>query len=191
MSIDVVDLTRRQDPVTGEFTVRVLPGQCFVTGDTVAVSTTLGSSIAACIRDAASGVGGVSHFLFPGTDVMSDEQCVRYGRSAMDELIRQVRQRSGGVATLEVKVFGGGSIVDRARDAACERSIRFVRGYLTDAGMEIVSEDLGGPHPRKIVYYPDTGRVLLRRMRRLQRGVVAEQEREYRINAGWALQDSA
>lgn len=186
---DSADITRLQDPVTGEISVRVMPGQYYVTDDAIAVATTLGSCVAACVRDPESGVGGLNHFMLPDSGAMSHEKCTRYGRSAMDTLIREVRYRSGGATALEVKVFGGGNVIDIASNPVGERNIEFVRGYLADAGVEIVSEDLGGPHPRKVVYYPATGRVLLRRMRRLQRGVVAAQEREFCINAGWELRD--
>ena len=184
---EFAEVARLRDPVTGEITVRVMPGQYYVTGDAVAVSTTLGSCVAACVRDPESGIGGLNHFMLPDSGAMSNERCTRYGQSAMDALIKQVRQRSGGATKLEVKVFGGGNVIDLASNPVGERNIAFVRGYLADAGVEIVSEDLGGPHPRKVVYYPATGRVLLRRMRRLQRGVVAAQEREFCINAAPTL----
>lgn len=182
---DLADITRSRDPVTGEFTVRVVPGRYYVSADAVAVSATLGSCVAACVRDPVSGVGGLNHFMLPDDGAVPQERCVRYGRAAMDTLIRAVRQRSGGANALEAKLFGGGNVTDLERNRRGERNAAFVRGYLADAGVAIVGEDLGGPHPRKVVYYPATGRVLLRRMRRLQRGVVAAEEREFRISAGW------
>ena len=91
---EFAEVTRLRDPVTGEVTVRVMPGQYYVTADTVAVSTTLGSCVAACVRDPASGIGGLNHFMLPDNGTMSTERCTRYGRSAMDALIRPVRQRS-------------------------------------------------------------------------------------------------
>ena len=40
---------------------KVLPGEYFVTGKGMLLVTVLGSCVAACVRDADSGIGGMNH----------------------------------------------------------------------------------------------------------------------------------
>src|ERR1700743_3012277 len=50
---------------TGRCTVKLLPGECYVTRQDEAIVTVLGSCISACIRDPESGLGGMNHFMLP------------------------------------------------------------------------------------------------------------------------------
>ncbi|MCB1632900.1 MAG: hypothetical protein KDI23_13820, partial [Pseudomonadales bacterium] len=59
------DLRVGWDSEHGTSMVRILPGEYFVTGDDQAISTVLGSCIAACIRCPALGIGGMNHFMLP------------------------------------------------------------------------------------------------------------------------------
>jgi chemotaxis protein CheD len=48
--------------------VHIVQGEFFVTDDpSVVVATLLSSCVAACVRDPVAGVGGMNHFLLPGT----------------------------------------------------------------------------------------------------------------------------
>ena len=49
--------------------IRVLPGDYYVTGDPSAtIVTVLGSCVAACIRNPATGFGGLNHFMLPESE---------------------------------------------------------------------------------------------------------------------------
>ena len=43
------------------------------------------------------------------------------------------------------------------------RNIDFVRQYVQDEGFNVVGEDLGDIYPRKVVYFPDTGKIRVKR----------------------------
>ena len=46
--------------------VKLLPGEYFVSGDDIVLSTVLGSCVAACMWDRTAKVGGMNHFMLPG-----------------------------------------------------------------------------------------------------------------------------
>jgi chemotaxis protein CheD len=145
-------------------TIRVNPGGHYVTSkNNEMITTVLGSCIAACIRDPVAGVGGMNHFMLPAsaTGAWGDaDASMRFGNFAMERLINDILCCGGQRHNLEVKVFGGGSIM--AGGAAIGfRNADFVETYLREEGLRIASSHLRGPHARRINFYPLTGRVRL------------------------------
>lgn len=126
--------------------------------------TILGSCVSACIRDPVIGVGGMNHFLLPSTS-LEDGLNARYGSFAMEELINAILKLGGRKDRLEVKVFGGGNVI-KSSALIGDKNVMFVRKYLADEGIKIASEDLGGTQPRRLHYYPHSGKVMMRRLNR-------------------------
>jgi chemotaxis protein CheD len=53
------------DPAEGITTIKILPGEFYVTKLDERIETVLGSCISACVRDPIAGVGGMNHFMLP------------------------------------------------------------------------------------------------------------------------------
>lgn len=51
---------------------KILPGEYFVTTRDMLLVTTLGSCVAACIRDRSNGIGGMNHFMLPENSQKQD-----------------------------------------------------------------------------------------------------------------------
>jgi len=165
---------------------KILPGEYYVTREEELVTTVLGSCVSACIRDRRLGLGGMNHFMLPGSDSgeLGGELdplsvATRYGSFAMEHMINEILKHGGRKANLEAKIFGGGSIMQNLSDVGA-RNIKFVKEYLETEGIALVSEDVGDIHPRKVVYFPRTGRALVRRLRHLHNDNVVRQEKAYR-----------
>lgn len=60
-----------------------------------------------------------------------------------------------------------------------ERNISFVRQYLFDENFTIAAEDLGGIYPRKVLFFPDTGAVKVRKLRDVSNDTLIRREQEY------------
>ncbi|MEM6490875.1 MAG: chemoreceptor glutamine deamidase CheD, partial [Pseudomonadota bacterium] len=91
----VLGRARYFDAQLGAYVVKVPPGDHYVTKATdERVATTLGSCVAACIRDPSAGVGGLNHFLLPGdpraADPSGPNAGMRYGQNAMERLVNDV-----------------------------------------------------------------------------------------------------
>jgi len=150
------------DPALGKTVIRILPGECYLTGNPEEMLVTvLGSCVAACARDPLIGVGGMNHFMLPddgGTHEPTAAGRLRYGRYAMEALINGLLEAGGQKSRLEIKVFGG---ADFAYSSTPIGSLNgaFMRRYLRDRDMPCLAADLGGDVPRRVCYAPDTGKV--------------------------------
>lgn len=170
----------------GVYSARLSPGEYYVTKSDEAVATTLGSCIAACIRDSVSGIGGMNHFMLPATDAAASNPwkaaglgaSARYGNFAMEHLINGILRTGGRRENLEAKIFGGGRVMAKMSDVGM-RNILFVREYLKTERVRLVAEDVGDIYPRMVVYFPVTGEAKVKRLRSLHNNVIAIQEGSY------------
>ena len=48
-----------------------------------------------------------------------------------------------------------------------QRNITFVREYLRTEGLQVIAEDVGDIHPRKVYYLPSLGKVRMQKLRAL------------------------
>jgi chemotaxis protein CheD len=160
---------RYRDPRFEETAIKVFPGEHHVTGsDSEMLVTILGSCVSACIRDPLIAVGGMNHFMLPesqgpGWDGVSAS--MRYGNVAMERLINDILSRGGARQRLEIKVFGGGNVMGGTTNIG-HRNADFVQDYLAAENLPIAAEHLRGNLPRRIHYFPTTGRVLLLELQR-------------------------
>jgi chemotaxis protein CheD len=169
---------RYYDAKAEETVIKIFSGGYYVTDQPAEVIVTiLGSCVAACIRDPIKKIGGMNHFLLPASEG-KDGQSMRFGSYAMELLINELMKRGADRNRLEVKVFGGGRVVPGLSDVG-DRNIQFVLNFLKDEEIKVVSQDLGGDYPRRIHYYPETGRVLLRKLRRVEDLEIADREKTY------------
>jgi chemotaxis protein CheD len=137
--------------------VQVTQGETYVTGAANEVLTTvLGSCIAACIRDPQAGVGGMNHFLL-AQGQGADQDAMRYGVNAMEILINGLLARGAVRGRLEAKLFGGAAVIVGLSDVGAGNA-RFARAYLEAEGIALAGGDTGGIQPRRVQYWPLTGR---------------------------------
>ncbi len=159
----------------------ILPGEFFVSQDPMIVYTVLGSCVSACVRDPIAKIGGMNHFMLPkpkdgGSDSWGES--TRYGSYAMESLINEILQRGGIKSRLEVKLFGAGKIYDGNIDVGA-RNAEWVLEFLRTEGLAACKTDLGDVFPRKVYYFTESGRVLLKKIERVKNNTIAEREHEY------------
>lgn len=169
------------DPTQGVPTTRVQPAGFVATGDDQALVTLLGSCVAACLYDNTAGVGGMNHFLLPEGAAACDGVPARYGIHAMELLINALLKLGARRNRLNAKVFGGGNVLRGfAIDPVGTRNARFVLSYLDAERIPVIAQDLGDVHPRKVVFFPRTGRTLVRRLPPVQHDAIVRAETAYR-----------
>jgi chemotaxis protein CheD len=150
-------LRKYRNPRDGLMHVQLTLGDTYVTADPEEVLTTiLGSCIAACIRDAVAGIGGMNHFLLPDGN-SGDRRARCYGINAMELLINDILKHGGDRRRLEAKLFGGANVVAALTDVG-SRNIAFARQFLNDEGITVVGGDVGGELARRIQFAPASGR---------------------------------
>ena len=174
---------RYRDPRFDAIAVKVFPGDHYVTAiaDEMLV-TILGSCVTACIRDPLAAVGGMNHFMLPeatgaGWDTASAS--MRYGNVAMERLINDILARGGARQRLEIKVFGGGNVMNGTTNIG-HRNAEFVEEYLAAENLTIAAHHLRGNLPRRVHYFPLTGKVMLLELHRTEQDAVVREEVSYK-----------
>ncbi len=164
------------DPHFRADAVKVLPGEYYVSADDLVVMTVLGSCIAACIWDPRVRVGGMNHFMLPegGSDSGG-----RYGSYAMELLINELMKQGARRETMQAKVFGGGAVMSSFTTMNVgERNTKFVLDYLQTERIAVVSKDVLDVHPRKVCFFPSTGKAMVKRLASSNTDALETQERK-------------
>ncbi len=179
-------INRYWDTTNNIYAAKILPGEFYVTMNGELITTVLGSCISACIRDTATGIGGMNHFMLP-VDTSREGKAwtnspvnvqTRYGNIAMERLINVILAGGGKRQNLEIKLFGGGKVLQIDSDIG-GKNIDFAKHYLDTEGLAIAAEDVGGNKPRKIQYFPNTGRARVRCLNSLHNDTLTKRESSY------------
>lgn len=196
---DFEHIKRYHDRQRNIIVAKILPGEFYVTKSSEAISTVLGSCISACIWDSKLHIGGMNHFMLPikgdliGHDGWqhNNSYTCRYGLWAMEYLINEILKYGGVRQNLQVKLFGGGRVLQNMSTDVGEQNIHFAHDYVMNEGLPIVGSDVGGPWPRKVLFYPDTGKVLVKKLQSTHNDTIQRRERQYRDSLEAPVQDSA
>jgi chemotaxis protein CheD len=162
---------------------KILPGEYYFTAKDMLIVTVLGSCVSACIRDRVTGLGGMNHFMLPdgGSDPNSPiSASARYGTYAMEILINDLLKSGARRENLEAKVFGGGAVLKGFTAINVgERNAAFVLSFLRNEKIRIMAEDLNDIYPRKVYFFPRTGKVLVKKLMQTHNDTLARREIEY------------
>ena len=162
---------------------KILPGEYYATGREMMLCTVLGSCVAACIRDYRSGIGGMNHFMLPDSaadDGSPMSKSARYGTYAMEILINQLLKMGARRENLEAKVFGGGKILKGMSAINIgQRNADFVMEFLGREKIRVVAQDLVDIYPRKVYYFPKTGKAMVKKLRSLHNNTIIVREKDY------------
>ena len=60
-----------------------------------------------------------------------------------------------------------------------ERNARFVKEYLKAENIRVVAEDLNDVWPRKVYFFPRTGKVLVKKLKQLHNNTLVNREQDY------------
>jgi chemotaxis protein CheD len=142
--------------VTDPNTLHVMQGKLRLAHkpDDVLVSI-LGSCVAACVRDPILRIGGMNHFLLPGSDPR-DSGNVRYGARSMEELINALLRAGADKRRLEVWLFGGADVLGGKTNIGSANA-SFAMDFVRAEGFRLRGHDLGGKQGRRLRFHPHSG----------------------------------
>jgi chemotaxis protein CheD len=164
---------------------KIQPGEYYVSKREMVLVTVLGSCVSACIWDSVAKIGGMNHFMLPNpgkasTVDLHNSSSARYGVHAMEIIINQLIKSGARKQHLKAKVFGGANVMESFQSVNVgERNAVFVRQFLKTEGIQIVAEDLLDLWPRKIYFFPQTGRVLVKKLKSMHNTTIIKRETEY------------
>lgn len=156
--------------------VKIMPGEFFVASGRIALATVLGSCVSVIIWDPVTRIGGMNHFMLAA----GQQDSARFGLYAMDTLIEHVTMAGALRHTLEAKVFGGGKVLRGFTHSDIgENNASFALDYLDEVGIPITAQNTGDIYPRKLYFFPDSGQVLMRKLKTEDAPQVVRDEQEF------------
>jgi chemotaxis protein CheD len=161
MAPGATDRRPRAPFVSSPQPVYLQPGQ-IVVGEAFQILTILGSCVSVCLRDPASGVAGMNHYLL--AQGPSGSGSARFADVALPRLLQEVLASGARRSGLEAKVFGGACTLGGAstsRDLGAENVGAALR-FLEAETIPVVAQDTGGTRGRKLIFQTADGVVWLK-----------------------------
>jgi chemotaxis protein CheD len=181
----VPGVARYHDKQFGLEAVKILPGQYHSGAGDGLIVTVLGSCVAACLHDPAARIGGMNHFMLPGgrndgPAAQGAADAARLGVYAMELLINQMLKLGADRSRIVAKVFGGGSVL-QGMDVLNigNQNGAFVLDFLQEERIPVLASDLYDACARKVYFFPDSGRVLVKRLGTTRNDTIQRRERDY------------
>ncbi len=162
---------------------QILPGEFYVSRTPTVVYTVVGSFFSACVTDPVARIGGMNHFIVPNANEGLDDEVKKSAetdrRDAMDRLVSEVIKQGGAKNRMEVKVFGGAALEEGMKTKA-PNPFEWIVEYLKKENLRLLKSDIGDVYPRKIYFYTDTGRVLMKKITRMRNKTILIREEAYK-----------
>ncbi|MCL2520171.1 MAG: chemotaxis protein CheD [Spirochaetaceae bacterium] len=178
-------MLRRFDRQLQQEVVTIHPGEYYTTDKNEAIATILGSCISVALYDEKLKSGGLNHFMLASTNTDKEDidgHITRYGMFAMEILINELLKAGSNKKDLKAKVFGGGSVLASAYSGGVNKipqdNINFALNFLQTERIPVLAKDVGGEWPRKVIFFPATSKILLKRITK-QVEEVAKEESKY------------
>ena len=169
--------------------IRIRPGEYFVANRNVILSTLLGSCVSACLYDPVARIIGMNHFLMSNRRYAKNmPSCIteagRYGIHSMELLINEMMKLGARRVNLRAKAFGGGAVLpisNRGDNFFCvgDVNVKFIREFLKNEGIPLVSSDLGGDRGRVVHFCFSDYSVYVRKIKKTLGTKVASEEKQF------------
>jgi chemotaxis protein CheD len=138
--------------------------------------------VSTCLWDPVRRIGGMNHFMLPGDTPTASPWAVsaRVGVYAMEVLINDMLHLGADRRRIVAKAFGGAHVLQGfdTLDVGA-RNAEFVVHFLREEGIALVAQDLLGGSPRKVHFFPATGKVHVKKLHLQGEDALAREEREY------------
>jgi len=127
--------------------------------------TILGSCVGICIYDPQIKAGGLAHIMLP-TSKKSSNNLKKYADTAIPFMIDEMIKLGSNKTRMVVKLTGGATMFKHMENSLAGdiglNNINSARGVLSNLGIPILSEDVGGDYGRTIDFYLETGVVKIK-----------------------------
>ncbi len=129
----------------------------------------LGSCVAIAIYDRQTRVGGMAHVLLPSEGLSRDkDNRAKFPGTAVPLLLEEMR-KLGARGPYTAKIAGGssmfGALIPSGGINMGERNVLSSRQALSEAGIPLAAQDVGGDYGRSVFFHLDDGRVLVRSLK--------------------------
>jgi chemotaxis protein CheD len=151
MTVSKITIAKRYFITDSQFIITTVPAN---------IHTVLGSCVSVCLWDKSLKMGGMNHYLMPGSS-SSAAGNANHGYTSIPILINSMIRRGALVENLEAKIFGGCNSWMNGSGLfnIGFKNIEIADQILTREGIQITARNTGGIHGRKIIFNTFTGKV--------------------------------
>ena len=156
-------MVRSHDRQFGKELYILYPGDYHASKDDCVLGTVTGSCLVVCLYDTTRRIGGMGHFIVPGTvgtEGLYRDAIAAHGVANMEYILGEIVKLGGDRKYLKAKVIGAADLrnAGSVNGGLTVGMIRFIDEYFRSEKIPVVSEDLGGNYRRKIYFYPREGK---------------------------------
>ena len=123
----------------------------------------LGSCVGICIRDPVAKIGGLAHAMLPDSrQIENNSNRAKFADTGIEDLVKKILAMGGRKA----KIAGGAQMFafqnksDMVRVG--ERNVEASKKKLRELGIPLKAQDTGLNYGRTIIFYPETGDLIIR-----------------------------
>lgn len=153
----------------------LLPGEYAVKRTSCELATLLGSCVGVTLWNPAKKYAAMNHFLLPESKNKNEGDKGRYGNTSTAIIIKMMERFDPNLSKLQAGIYGGGAVVGHLGASSAgigERNISMARQVLSEHGIKISTQDVGGKNGRRIYMDTMTGEV---RVRMIQKSAEMEE----------------
>ena len=161
--------------------IYVQPGELHLSREPVIFRTVLGSCVGVTFLAPQRGVGAICHPMLPvmphrhGAHKLSVAHARRYVDYAIHDMLGQFDALSVHREEIQVKLFGGGDVLlvsnETTRPTVGRMNYETALRVLSEEGLEVSAQSLGGLTGLSIQFHTGTGEVLLRRLNSMEQSL--------------------
>jgi chemotaxis protein CheD len=138
-------------------------------GEGIISTIGLGSCVAIAIYDKQTRVGGMAHVLLPSEGLSRDkDNRAKFPGTAVPLLLEEMK-KLGARGPFTAKIAGGssmfGALLPSGGINMGERNVLSSRQALSEAGIHLAAQDVGGDYGRSVYFHLDDGRLMIRSLK--------------------------
>jgi chemotaxis protein CheD len=126
----------------------------------------LGSTTAVVLYDEVAKVGGIAHYVLPRSASKtgpSDGYPAMYADVGIPLLVESCKQLGASVGSLSARVAGGALLLEKGKCYNIgEGNVSAARKILSELGIKVIAEHVGGNHNRSLRLDIPTGKISIR-----------------------------
>ncbi len=127
----------------------------------------LGSCVGVALYDPYTKIIGLAHIMLPSSEnSRNNKNKAKFADTGISEVIKKMMEIGASKNAMEAKLAGGAQMFSFSSMSEImrigERNIIAARGKLSEMGIRIVSEDVGGNFGRTIELHSDSGKLLVK-----------------------------
>ena len=135
-------------------------------GETRLTTSGLGSCVGVALADPENGLAGLAHVMLPDVPQRRDTTAkpAKTVERGVESLLAEVETAGGDPEYVEAKLAGGSQMFDFSGvgDRIGERNVETARESLSERGVPVVADDVGGGHGRSLELHPETWTLTVR-----------------------------